>query len=115
MQERIIANSIISDESFHDGTPCWLWIGRRGANNDYGHIAVRKPGKKSPVKLLAHRVSYEAFKGPIPEGYVVQHLCNVQMCVAPLHLKAGTQSENMQQCVADGRHRWSQTRQEETV
>jgi hypothetical protein len=101
MQERIIANSILSDETHHDGTPCWIWIGTFNREG-YPNLSVRTD-KPWPSKPLAHRMSYEAFVGPIPIGLVLMHRCNVKQCVAPLHLKPGTQSENMQQCVADGR------------
>jgi hypothetical protein len=100
MQDRIIANSILSGDSGYDGTPCWIWIGER-ADNGYGRMTVYRQG---PVKAAAHRVSYEAFVGPIPDGQVVKHHCNTKLCVAPLHLEAGTQSENIKQCIAQGRH-----------
>lgn len=43
------------------------------------------------------------FKGPIPEGYVVMHLCDNPPCANPEHLKAGTQNENIQDAVRKGR------------
>lgn len=103
MEERLIANSVLSQEDFYDGTPCWLWTGTLNANG-YPYLSVRRPGVPHPSKALAHRVSLEVFKGPIPEGHVAMHLCNNRPCIAPLHLKPGTQSENLLQCVRDGRH-----------
>src|ERR1700678_700784 len=35
---------------------------------------------------LAHRVSYEMFKGIIPEGHQLHHTCEFKRCVNPEHL-----------------------------
>jgi hypothetical protein len=40
------------------------------------------------VRLLAHRASYEAFIGPIPDGMTIDHLCRNRKCVNPSHLEA---------------------------
>lgn len=104
LQARLLQNSVLSTDTSYAGTPCWLWIGTLNADG-YGHMSYRVPGVKSPRKALAHRKSYEAFRGPIPEGAVLCHGCNVRRCINPMHLTPGTQSENIQQCVAEGRHR----------
>jgi HNH endonuclease len=52
----------------------------------------------------AHRVAYELYVGEIPQGLNVLHKCNTPRCVNPDHLYTGTQAENIQQCVTDGRH-----------
>jgi hypothetical protein len=67
---------------------CWLWTGCRNKAG-YGRIGVE--GRR--VKL-AHRVSYELAKGPIPPGLVLDHLCRVPQCVRPEHLEAVPQSVN---------------------
>ena len=68
-------------------TTCWLWKG--GDNGQYPRFN----------KVYAHRMSYEFFKGVIPDGFVIDHLCNVPMCVNPTHLKAVTPSENVVRAV----------------
>lgn len=47
-------------------------------------------GRRQP----AHRVAYELFVGPIPEGLTLDHLCRVRHCVNPLHLEPVTRGEN---------------------
>lgn len=45
--------------------------------------------------VRAHRWAYEYFKGPIPEGLQLDHLCRNRNCVNPAHLEPVTQRENL--------------------
>lgn len=70
---------------------CWLWVGGTvGAG--YGHFTQGGEQKM----MLAHRWSYEAIVGPIPEGLVLDHLCMVKRCVNPYHLDPVTQAVNIE-------------------
>lgn len=70
----------------YDDTPCWQWTGH--LDDGYGHIRVNnKQGQ-------AHRFSYEQFRGPIPDGMEIDHLCRNRACVNPAHLEAVTSVVN---------------------
>jgi hypothetical protein len=74
-------------------TGCQLWLGTLGSgdpdgSNKYGYFALDNKDWR------AHRLSYTLFKGPIPEGYVVDHICRETRCVNPAHLEAVTPQEN---------------------
>lgn len=89
----------------HRPTPeaCWIWTGAKSPSG-YGQFGIGPPAPRSSRMRPAHRVSHELFIGPIPEGLFVMHMCDVPSCVNPNHLRAGTHSENMQDCIAKNRH-----------
>lgn len=66
---------------------CWLW---GGATVKGGYGVFRNEGKNS----MAHRLAYEHFKGDIPKGLQLDHLCRVTCCVNPDHLEPVTAKEN---------------------
>lgn len=69
---------------------CWLWEGAIGTHG-YGMIGL---GRRSDGADVVHRVAYREFRGPIPDGLHIDHVCNVRLCVNPEHLEAVTKSEN---------------------
>lgn len=74
---------------------CWLWTGAWSERTGYGFIQNGE-GKMDQ----AHRVSHRLFKGPIPEGLEIDHLCRVRCCVNPDHLEAVTRKVNIQRGMA---------------
>jgi hypothetical protein len=86
---------------------CWIWKGTMQKKSNYGVVSVNHKTK------LAHRLSYEFIKGPIPMGYEVDHLCHSKecklsnlcphrRCVNPAHLEAVTKIINIQRGNAGG-------------
>jgi hypothetical protein len=74
---------------------CWLWT---GYTLPAGHGQVSRGGRMR----LAHRVAYEHWVGPIPEGMNLNHQCDTPSCINPAHLRVGTQAENVHEAVARG-------------
>lgn len=72
---------------FEPNSGCWLWTG--GCNgNGYGFMYINRVG------LRVHRLAYTMYKGPIPTGLVIDHLCRMPRCVNPAHLEVVTQRIN---------------------
>lgn len=94
MDSRQLARFMARIEISEEG--CWEWRAYRkpnGYGQFYVHTSRRSPGGRRPS--YAHRVAYEHFVGPIPQGLEIDHLCRNRGCANPDHLEAVTRSVNM--------------------
>ena len=69
-------------------TGCWMWLGATNKRG-YGHMSVRR------TFIDIHRLSYEFYKGLIPLGLQIDHLCRTPSCANPDHLEAVSPSINV--------------------
>ena len=103
IKERLRRRIILSPWEF-EGTPCWVWTGAKVQD------ALYKWSNPQPYGVMGvdgrlmrtHRLAWEEYRGPIPEGLVIDHLCRVTLCYNPKHLEPVTQKEN----VARGNSVW---------
>ena len=93
LAERIIANCLPEPNS-----GCWLWTANVNKRTGYGQVGVGHH-----ATALAHRASYETFKGPLSSRDQVLHKCDVRSCVNPDHLFVGTHADNMRDRQEKGR------------
>jgi len=76
---------------------CWVWTAACNPQG-YGHFWA------DGTMARAHRISYAALVGPIPEGLQICHHCDNPPCVRPGHLFTGTDTENLADMSRKGRH-----------
>lgn len=85
---------------FYSPDGCWLWMGTKRPYKHGGYGIIKIDGRWTRV----HRVSFETFKGPIPDGIFVCHSCDVPLCVNPDHLFLGTLQDNNRDMYLKGRN-----------
>lgn len=75
---------------YEASTGCWFWTAGRSSD---GYPCFQSGGRRQTHKRAA-RWSYEQFRGLIPPGLQIDHLCRDIRCVNPFHLEAVTPGIN---------------------
>jgi len=83
---------------------CWIWQGELNARG-YGRTYLG--GGRRRRKTLAHRFAWELKHGPIPQGKLILHNCDIRRCVRDDHLFPGTHKDNSADMSRKGRQ-WLQ-------
>lgn len=99
VKERFLSKILIQPNG------CWEWCGTfcKKKYGDRPHFWIEGRPR------IAARVSWELFRGPIPDGKMICHTveCSNERCVNPDHLYPGDQISNMADRDAAGRtSRW---------
>ena len=76
--------------------PCHACVSHSGAN---GYPYFTRGGKKQRVA----RYIFDKYRGKIPKGLSVLHLCDNPGCINPAHLYTGTQQDNINDMIKRGR------------
>jgi len=77
---------------------CWEV---RGARKNSGYGSLQYGGWSQAT----HRLAYQTWVGPIPDGHLIRHKCDNPPCINPDHLETGTDSDNSKDMMSRGRHR----------
>jgi len=86
-----VKSAIFNKSMPEPNTGCWIWMGD-SVKGGYGRFHLSERNKSR--KWLSHRISYKVFKGEIPDGHTIDHLCKNTHCCNPSHLEAVTMKEN---------------------
>jgi len=95
-KELSIKEKLLNKMVMNPKTDCWEWT---AGTNNIGYGMMRDGDKMR----TAHRLAYEEFKGIIPKGMQVLHICDNPKCINPKHLWLGTIQDNMRDKKEKGR------------
>lgn len=88
---------------------CWIWLGPLRSNG-YGQFNLTSPKGTVRRSVAAHRYAMSLVAGwEAIDSMLVCHHCDNPPCCNPAHLFIGTHTDNMQDCLAKGRHGFGRT------
>ena len=90
--------AVLADRIRVCASGCWEW---QGGRNQLGYGRVEWKGRR----LYVHRLVFSLLDRPIPDGWVLDHLCRNRPCCNPAHLDLVTRTENSLRAVQVARER----------
>jgi hypothetical protein len=96
MKARITRDSTPAKCIYPEMDDCWIW-NKSLDPHGYPMISLRNQTRR------AHRTSYAAYHGEIPDEACVCHKCDTPACVNPNHLFLGDARINFIDCINKGR------------
>lgn len=108
----------LSKIDIQDEDKCWNWTASTSTTGYGQWVRGKKPNQKS---YRSHRISYFLYHGIDPAGQILCHTCQNILCCNPLHVYAGSHTDNMYDALEDGargelktytfHHRWGADKQ----
>lgn len=89
---------------------CWIWI-PPSQSGGYGRFYLGRDENDKQHYRGSHVLSYMHHVGPIPPGWIVDHMCNNKACCNPDHLECIKELENLKR--AHERRPWKRLNQYE--
>src|SRR5215831_14708172 len=86
-QHRNTIDDVFKKLIVNQKTGCHVWVGTI-LSNGYGQVRLNNHW------AMVHRVVWEHYKGPIPEGLQIDHTCKVRNCANVEHLRMVTSRVN---------------------
>jgi hypothetical protein len=80
--------SILTEIDKSSATGCWRYPNKP---NNNGYVEIRF----NTVKTVSHRLVWQFLRGPIPDAFVLDHLCRNRTCCNPDHLEIVTEQVNI--------------------
>ena len=78
---------------------CWQWQASFNTHG-YGQLGIGSRLDGSRRLATAHRVAYQEFVGPVPDGLELDHLCRNRACCNPEHLEPVPHHVNIRRAVS---------------
>jgi hypothetical protein len=89
LEQRLLDKVLITTD--RAGKEHWLWTGAK-FQSGYGQIRI---GGRGHSKLRrAHVVAFELWRGPVPRGREIDHMCSIRCCINPACLSPATHRAN---------------------
>ncbi len=81
---------------------CWVCDTAYPMSEGYTEVKIGR-GSMGIFRQCTHVLSYQHFRGPIPDGELVCHTCDFRPCCNPDHLFSGTYLDNQGDMAAKDR------------